>query len=316
MTAIHSIDAIDASIRNEWHVVGTIAELPMNRIRTTWLLGQPLALGRWSDDRIGVWYNDGRFRSGHAIDPAQAGGSLPVLARFGYVWTCLGKPAHDLFEIPEVSEPNRLTINACTVGIQVSAPRAIENFLDMAHFPFVHTGHLGIEARPQVAPYDVARSSDGREVFAIHCRFFQPDTPAPLSKGFDVDYVYRVPHPYCALLYKAKAAQPERRDVIGIFCQPLNEESLNACLFGSVLQDTALYGVDLTSYRSFQLLLIGQDKGILENQRPKRLPLGTAREVPIRADTMSIAYRRWLQERGVRYGTIPAGVPAELAIRG
>src|SRR5262249_48322440 len=114
------------AIRDEWHVAGTIAELPLNRVRTTRLLGVPIAVGRWEDDRISVWPDDRRFHDGEPIDPASAGESLPVIKRFGCVWTTLGAPSHDLFTIPEVDEPDRLNINACSVGIRVSAPRAIE----------------------------------------------------------------------------------------------------------------------------------------------------------------------------------------------
>ena len=46
-----------------------------------------------------------------------------------------------------------------------------------------------------------------------------------------------------------------------------------------------------------------QDRIILENQRPVLLPLEPRSEIPTRADATSIAYRRWLKEKGVTYGT-------------
>ena len=45
---------------------------------------------------------------------------------------------------------------------------------------------------------------------------------------------------------------------------------------------------------------------ILENQLPKRLPLDTRAETPIRADAVSVYYRRWLRDHAVTYGAIPA----------
>ena len=56
----------------------------------------------------------------------------------------------------------------------------------------------------------------------------------------------------------------------------------------------------------FQQTIFGQDKPILENQVPKRLPLDPRAEMPVRADKSSITYRRWLAAKGVTYGTIPA----------
>ncbi|RVC10386.1 hypothetical protein ENZ74_16205, partial [Mesorhizobium sp. M7A.F.Ca.CA.002.15.2.1] len=58
------------------------------------------------------------------------------------------------------------------------------------------------------------------------------------------------------------------------------------------------------SRRRFHQTILGQDKPILENQVPKRLPLDSRSEVPIRADAASAAYRRWLRERGLRYGVV------------
>ncbi len=43
--------------------------------------------------------------------------------------------------------------------MNVSAPRAVENFLDMGNFPFVHDGLLGSEPRTEVADYKVAVDS-------------------------------------------------------------------------------------------------------------------------------------------------------------
>jgi phenylpropionate dioxygenase-like ring-hydroxylating dioxygenase large terminal subunit len=58
--------------------------------------------------------------------------------------------------------------------------------------------------------------------------------------------------------------------------------------------------------RWFMQLIFSQDKPILENQLPKRLPLDPRAETPIRADKVAIAYRRWLQDHQVTYGAIPA----------
>ena len=58
--------------------------------------------------------------------------------------------------------------------------------------------------------------------------------------------------------------------------------------------------------KRFQQTIFAQDKPILENQHPKRLPLDPRFETPIRADHVAITYRRWLSELGVTYGVIPA----------
>lgn len=42
---------------------------------------------------------------------------------------------------------------------------------------------------------------------------------------------------------------------------------------------------------------------ILLNQVPKGLPLDPKFETPVRADALSSAYRRWIKERNVTFGT-------------
>jgi phenylpropionate dioxygenase-like ring-hydroxylating dioxygenase large terminal subunit len=59
----------------------------------------------------------------------------------------------------------------------------------------------------------------------------------------------------------------------------------------------------LTDLVAFQQVIFLQDRIILENQRPVLLPLEPRAEIPTRADSSSVAYRRWLKEKGVRYGT-------------
>jgi len=65
-------------------------------------------------------------------------------------------------------------------------------------------------------------------------------------------------------------------------------------------------GTGEAAIRGFMQLIFAQDKPILENQLPKRLPLDPRAETPIRADAVSVHYRRWLRDHAVSYGAIPA----------
>ncbi len=274
----------DPAILNLWHVLVAEDEISRNGMEIPLL-----------EERISLTPGENSLVATRASAPDRP---LPVKRAFGYVWTSLGDPA-PLFDIPEYAEPDRRNLNAGTVGVRVSAPRAIENFLDMGHFPFVHTGILGEEPHTEVKDYNVASDA---EILATECLFYQPKAAATSSEGTDVEYVYRVPHPYCSVLYKSSGLDPTRMDVIALFVQPVTEESVRAHMLLSLLDDAN----DDTAIRDFQLRIFGQDKPILENQQPRRLPLDPRAETPIRADKSSVAYRRWLTAKGVRYGVIPA----------
>ena len=284
----------DPVILNQWHPVADLDEIRRGPLHTL-LLGEPLSC------RLD---GDGTFRA-----QAESGRELEVRTDYGFVWTTLGEPDGDVFAVPETDEDDRRTLNAVTVGIDVSAPRAVENFLDMAHFPYVHTGMLGEEPHTEVAEYRV-EERDG-ELWAFDCVFYQPRAAASSCQAVLADYIYRVPHPYAAMLYKSSPAAAERLDAIGIFIHPITDTRIRAHLFLSVLDDVSTD----QEIRWFQQNIIGQDKPILENQSPKLLPLDPRAETPIRADRSAIAYRRWLSRLGVTYGVIPAGAATQEAER-
>jgi phenylpropionate dioxygenase-like ring-hydroxylating dioxygenase large terminal subunit len=292
----------DPVILNLWHVIGDIEDMRPNTVYRTVLLEEPVSFAIDAAGTPFAWRSPPSDKSGGAFDATQVTDKLPAKSVYGCLWTCLGEPSTDIFPIPEYFEPKRRNVSAGTIGVNVSAPRAIENFLDMGHFPYVHTDILGAEPHTEVKEYDVEISADRDEIIATRCRFFQPQASVASTEGGDIEYVYRVPHPYCSVLYKTSHVDETRLDVIAIFAQPVDQEHMRAhmmlCLIDDDNSDAAM--------RKFQQLIFGQDKLILENQVPKRLPLDPRAETPIRADKSSVAYRRWLSKKRVAYGVIPA----------
>jgi phenylpropionate dioxygenase-like ring-hydroxylating dioxygenase large terminal subunit len=297
---------IEAVVFDEWHILCALSDLRRGDTRRFTLFDEPLTVVRFVDDTVGVWRALGGSGGSAAAFGSRASvltdaARLPIRLHCGYLWCSLGTPTRELFSLPEFFESDRRMSHCGSFGVHVSAPRAVENFLDLAHFPFVHQGVLGIEPHTEVQHYDVTVSDDAREVTAKGCRFYQPLAAPSAKTGFEVEYVYRVPHPYCAVLYKSCALDPSRNDVIAIFVRPISEEYISASLFMALLDDES---TDVALLH-FQQMIFGQDKPILENQRPRRLPLDPTAETSMRADRSSVAYRRWLHERGVRYGTVP-----------
>ncbi|HWU17285.1 MAG TPA: aromatic ring-hydroxylating dioxygenase subunit alpha [Devosia sp.] len=292
---------IDSLTRDLWQVVAATNEITPGLVETTLLLDTPIAITRDSEGAPIVWRRTDE-EQGDEIDPATITERLPVTTGYGYIWTSFGNPPAELFPIPEYAEADRVNMSCGSIGIHVSAPRAVENFLDMGHFPYVHTDILGAEPHTEVKEYDVEVSEDRDEVLATRCRFIQPRAAKSATSAMEVEYVYRVPHPFCSVLYKSCPEDESRRDVIAIFLQPMTEERCRAHLLQSMIDSTST----ITDLRRFQQTIFGQDKPILENQFPKRLPLDPRSETPIRADKSAIAYRRWLSQKGITYGVIPA----------
>jgi phenylpropionate dioxygenase-like ring-hydroxylating dioxygenase large terminal subunit len=285
-----TINCTDIVALDAWYVLGAVNELAIGKVRHTQLLDTAVSLMRTANGDVAVWL--GSSASGEALASRQ---------KFGYVWTTLGSPSTELFDIPEYDESDRRNMNAASFGVHVSAPRAVENFLDLGHFAFVHTNYLGVEPHTEIKPYKVEISAKGDEIIATKCLAYQPLASIMATSGYEVEYVYRVPHPYCALLYKSNAVDPTRQDVIALLLQPTSEEEVVAHMLLSVLDDVSAD----SAIRGYQQLIFSQDKPLLENQLPKRLPLSFRSEFSIKADATSGTYRRWLNECGVRYGTLP-----------
>ena len=84
--------------------------------------------------------------------------------------------------------------------VDSSGPCIIENFLDQAHFPFVHAGYLGEVPNTEITRYDVA-VVDG-ELRLSDCDVWQPRPWPTAETGAPVRYDYVVSHPYAAMLRK------------------------------------------------------------------------------------------------------------------
>jgi phenylpropionate dioxygenase-like ring-hydroxylating dioxygenase large terminal subunit len=278
---------LDRVLVDDWHVVAERGMLAGRSRFATRLLGVDLSI------KPGV--------RGYEVTRTDPGEPIRSDMRYGFVWACLGTPERDIVAVPEAEEADRYLVTGGSIAVKVSGLRAVENFLDMGHFPFVHTGWLGDEPHTEVQPYRVTVTEED-EVLATECRFYQPVASPNASGGMMVDYIYKVIRPYTVAPYKSNPVKPDRLDAIVLFVQPVDEEHCIAHPFLCYLKDE----IDEATIRWFMQLIFAQDKPILENQVPRRLPLDPAAETPIRADQSSITYRRWLRERAVTYGAIPA----------
>jgi phenylpropionate dioxygenase-like ring-hydroxylating dioxygenase large terminal subunit len=268
---------IEPATLDQWYTLGAVHDFPQGR-STRRLLGADLSIMRAGDV--------------FGIDGAR------TRTDYGHLWVTTGTPAR-FFDMPESREPDRRAVYCGSVRVRASGLRLIENFLDLAHFPYVHTDVLGTEAKPEVAKYEVEQRRDVDELWATKCEFFQPKAAASSEGGQISQYMYRVVTPFNVMLYKTPPAAPNRWDVIALFVQPVEEDVSIAHPYMLVIDESST-DAELIG---FQQMIFLQDKIVLENQRPRLLPMQPGRETPTRADLSSVLYRRWLKEKSLTYGT-------------
>lgn len=282
-----SAPPIEAVLWDDWHVVADLSWLERVRHLETRLFDRPVTLDL---DAAGA------VQAQCAAAPVNY-----IEIHYGFVWLCLGTPRRALVEFAECAENDRLLGSAGSVRVAVSGLRAVENFLDLSHLAFVHEGFLGEQPHTEIKPYTVHASPLGG-VVVTGCRVYQPKASPVACAGYEVDYRYAVLRPYVVMLSKANPVELARNDLIALFVQPYAQESCVVHPFTCYLR----HDVQPVAVRRFQQFIFGQDRPILENQVPKRLPLAPRAEMSVRADASSAAYRRWLQDSGVRYGAIAA----------
>ncbi|MDX3906232.1 MAG: aromatic ring-hydroxylating dioxygenase subunit alpha [Pigmentiphaga sp.] len=275
---------------NDWYVVAYAEELLPGQSEHARLLGEDIELVRDESGRFHCSW----LRTDGTRQPLDH-----VLERYGFVWVSLGRPARDIVAIAEFDDgqPRRF-FHRGRIGVPSSGQRVIENFFDLSHFSFVHTGTLGGYESAEVPTYQIEYRDDGRELWATGCSFFQPKASAAAGLGTQVYYDYRIASPFIAIIYKDSLVRPGMKDLIGLFIQPCDEEHCTVHSFARVFDHTNSDQHILHFYHE----IFAQDRMVLVHQRPRKLPVHPRQEVPAASDASSVAYRRWLDRSGLQFG--------------
>jgi len=318
----------DPVLLHDWHVVARASEVTAGEPRSVRLLGHDIVLWRsgnefhaWQDLCLhrGAKLSAGRIQgdclvcpyhgwnydtSGRCVRiPAHPSQPPPARARvtsylakekYDLVWVCLANPEHDIPIFSEWDDPSFRKIAAGPYAFKAQGPRVIENFLDVGHFPFVHAGLLGDVSHPEIEDYEVESTAKG--IVAKDIGVWQPD-PDGTGQPAKVFYTYRVLRPLTAYFVKMQGEQ--RFSMIDIVTPTSEGESLAWV----ILALNYAGEISADSLRSFQDVVSNQDIPIVESQRPELLPLDLQAELHLRSDRTAIAYRKWLKQLGLKYGT-------------
>jgi phenylpropionate dioxygenase-like ring-hydroxylating dioxygenase large terminal subunit len=267
--------------------------------------GTRLSLGRVLDGTIECPYHGWVYdTSGRCLRiPAHPEQAPPARASvktysatvaYDLVWVSLGTPPRGVPDFPEWHDPSYRKLLCGPYAVNASGPRVIENFLDIAHFPFVHEGILGVRERPEISDYVVEAGPDG--VVATNVTVYQPD-PYGTGRGDYVNYTYKVLRPFTA--YLAKESKGPRFSLI-LIVTPHEPTRSTAWMWMAMN-----YGHEIPADKliAWQDSIFAQDRPIVESQRPELLPLDLQAELHLRSDRIAIAYRKWLRQLGLSFGT-------------
>lgn len=151
----------------------------------------PLSAGHLRDGCIGCPYHGWSYDSGGRCVSVPSEGddqtprpdrkleTFPVLERDGYVWVYMGTPersgGREPFTFPEVGEGwDSYTMITRFAG---DVTDLVQNFMDVPHTAFVHSGWFRKATEAKEAEAVVERTND-----AVHVEYFQPDDSIGFTK--------------------------------------------------------------------------------------------------------------------------------------
>ena len=280
--------------------------------------GARLSLGRIVADRLECAYHGWQFApSGECLavpalpdfkpPPGHCARAYQACEMYGLIWVRMAAPVGNAnpaeFELPAFAPEHDIGLRKLNCGpydVETSAPRVVENFLDMSHFGFVHDGWLGSRHTTAIEDYDVKTTAFG--LIATGCKAWQPQSSVNSLAAAQIEYCYEVTAPYAAVLTKVPPASSVTiagfRESIGLFICPIGPEK-SRVWFRLAVAD---FDSSDDKLRAFQHTIFMQDKPVLESQVPKRLPLQPGAECHSAADKASAAYRRHLRQLGLGFG--------------
>ena len=270
----------------------------------------PLSIGECSGGVIRCAYHGWRFDAeGGCVEiPALgAGASLPPAARLtppaglveahGLVFLAPAEPIAPLGSIPEADDPSFEAGELPTLVARASAGLLADNFLDVAHFPFVHAGTFGADEAAEVPPYAVARD-DWSFTMSYEHAFANREDPGvaagirPLVQTRRL--AYRLSAPF-HLRLRIDFVEAGGANVIGFFIQP---QAVDSCrLFTTLWRDDLSGDADrMAEAVDFELAVLREDLLIQEAFDELVLPLERTAEVHTRADRTTLELRRVLSD--------------------
>lgn len=219
--------------------------------------------------------------------------SCLAVERYGMVWVCLsGDPVHPLPDWDAVTE-NPASLNFLPNDVwNAAASRHVENFNDLAHFPWVHAGTFGGDKNAPIPRHDVERTDYGLRFEVGYIEGANRYQDGFEGDQREVKYIYELTYPFATLLIVEPDGTTDRYYIADVVCP----ESAHISRIFQIMSDTTG-----TSDRDYwikdQFLINEEDRPMVEEQRPEDLPLDLTAEMHIPADRVSLEYRRGLVDR-------------------
>jgi vanillate O-demethylase monooxygenase subunit len=230
--------------------------------------------------------------------------TYPVQERYGFIWVKLDPTPlpdgtqHELPDVPEFEDPRWTYRLGPPMAFAAGWRREVENYLDMTHFAFAHSGTLGVCADPRVTDMKITLHPDGG---------FQMDAPFPaLETAHEMAGKLQSAHhrrqrgwlPNFTTIRQTFEDGDER--VLVHIPSPNTRESCTC--FWSLAISPGFEGPPPDDQIAFAVNVLDEDRRMCELQVPREVPINPARGawgvLVMPGDTLANTFqrqlRRWL----------------------
>ncbi len=229
--------------------------------------------------------------------PARARATTParLTERAGLVFLAPEAPLTELLDLTTADDPSFMHGMLEPARARVGAGLMVDNFLDHAHFPFVHAATIGAEEATVIRDLRVERHELGMTVRSRHPFPNHEDRGVqagvrPLLQERVLTYEYRAPF---AVSLRIDYVEAGGTNVLDFFVQPEDDD---ACRLYTLLHRNDLDGDahQLADCIAFETKVLEEDLVLQERYADRRLPLDPTAEVHVRADRPAVELRRFL----------------------
>ncbi|MFN3216175.1 MAG: Rieske 2Fe-2S domain-containing protein [Acidimicrobiales bacterium] len=229
------------------------------------------------------------------IPPRARLDSIHAAERYGLTWVCVAEPRAGIPDLVEADAPGYTLIHEMLQVWNASAPRIVDNALDVSHVAWVHRNSVGSAANPRLETGPLER--DGQTFRFSVTLVAQVNDQQKANTGLAVDLTRRTTHAELVqpLVFRGRMVYEENglEHVLFKTCTPVDDETTLFCQFIARNDDPPPERWEAISAVDIQVQ--AEDRALLENVNPD-FPLEPTAELHTKADRMTLEYRKILAE--------------------
>lgn len=221
--------------------------------------------------------------------------AVQVRERHELVWVCVGEPVGDVPFFEELEQDGYTLIHEMMEVWHASAPRIVDNALDVSHVAWVHRNSIGSNANNQLEMGEVERT--GHNVKFSVTLIAQVNDMMTNVNGVTGDVTRRTTHAELVepLVFRGRLEYEQNGLVHVLYktCTPIDDENTLFCQF--IARSDNPSPDKWPAITAIDRLVQSEDKALLENIEAD-FPLGITEEVHTKVDKMTLEYRRVLAD--------------------